>query len=237
MNSAPDMLVLEQHADASDTPTARPDATGTGRHCLLVWSLLLLLPLALVLAIGLPWWQRMQALDAQIDTSRDQLQRLQRMVATLPALRAELAREQANDDFKAFYFDAATPALAGAQIQRQVQEMVNGVGARLISAQVLPVNPADQPPRVPLRIQLQGDTDQLLEVLYQIEDARPFLFVDQMSIRSMAQPNRRAVPARIRNRPGVRVPNQPTVGELTVRLDLFGFVLAPGNRPTDLAPN
>lgn len=198
-----------------------------GRRCLLVWMLALLVPVLVVLAIGLPWWQRMQALTEEVADTQEQLVRLRRLVNQLPTLRAELAREQANDDYKAFYYDAITPALAGAQIQREVQDLVKRVGARIISAQVLPSDPAEQPPRVPLRIQLQGTTEQLLTVLYEIEGARPFLFVDQLSIRSTAPAVRPALPpqARARGRAAARVPNLPSPGELTVRVDLFGFVL------------
>jgi len=58
----------------------------------------------------------------------------------------------------------------------------------------------------------------LLEILYQLEAARPFLFVGQVSIRSMVQPAR----ANPRNRRARRaVPPE----DLTVRLDIYGFAL------------
>lgn len=195
--------------------------------CLAAWSLALLLPALLLLATALPWWQNKQALDEQLERDRDQLQRYRQLVATLPVLRAELERERANDDFKAFYFDADTPGLAGARLQSEVQEVVRGAGARPISTQILPVDPKEQPPRVRIRVQLQGSTSQLLDVLYQIEDARPFLFIDQVSIRSTAP---RAAAARFRNN---RRPRSNTgVGELTVRLDVFGYTLGSGMAAT-----
>ncbi|ESQ13842.1 MAG TPA: general secretion pathway protein GspM [Chromatiaceae bacterium] len=192
--------------------------------CLLAWSLVLLIPILLFLAGWLPWWQRVQALDEQLVSGADQLVRFQRLVATLPGLRAELEREQANDDFKAFYFDADTPALAGARLQSEVQDVVRTAGARPISTQILPVDDKEQPQRVRIRTQLQGTTDALLEVLYRIEAARPFLFIDQMSVRSTtprARPTRRSSRRRAVRRPS----NQPQVGQLTVRLDIFGYSL------------
>ncbi len=168
----------------------------------------------------------MQELDEQLARGTDQLQRYQRLVATLPGLRAELEREQANDDFKAFYFDAETPALAGARLQSEVQEVVRAAGARPISTQILPVDEDEQPPRVRIRTQLQGTTDELLDVLYRIEESRPFLFVDQMSIRSTTP---RAAPVRRNSRRVVRRSrSQAQVGQLTVRLDIFGYSLGAG---------
>jgi general secretion pathway protein M len=195
-------------------------------RCLIGWSALALLPLAIVLAVGGPWWHVNTTLAEKIQANRDQLSRYQGLVATLPALRAELERERANDAFKAFYFDAATPALAGAQLQTEVQEMVRKAGARPISAQILSAAEDQQPPRVRVRVQLQASTEELLEVLYQLEETRPFLFVDQMSIRSMApRAGPQAARGRLaRQRRGI----SQQVGELTVRLDIFGFVLGPG---------
>jgi general secretion pathway protein M len=191
--------------------------------CVGVWSAVLLVPLLVLAAILLPWWQRMQALDTDYASHLDQLSRYQRLVATLPGLRKELAREQANDDFKAFYFDAETPALAGARLQSEVQEMVRAAGARPISAQILPVDEEEQPPRVRIRTQFQGTTDELLDLLHRIESARPFLFVDQMSVRSTT-PRARSV----RRRSARGSLPQREVGQLTIRLDVFGYTLGGG---------
>jgi general secretion pathway protein M len=211
----------EVPANEPTAAAAPPERRRLAGGCVALWGLTSLIPLLLVAAILLPWWQRLQSLDGQYEQGLDQLQRYQQLVATLPALRRELASEQANDEFKAFYFDAETPALAGARLQSEVQEMVRSAGARPISTQILPANQEEQPPRVRIRTQLQGTTDELLDVLYRIETARPFLFVDQMSIRSTT-PRARTV------RRGVARGPRQEVGQLTVRLDIFGFILGAG---------
>ncbi len=193
------------------------------RYCALAWTLLVLVALLILAAVALPWLQRMGALDASIEAAEDQLLRYRRMVATLPTLRAELDKVNSNQDFKAFYFSAKTPALAGAELQRKVQDIVSAAKGRLISTQLLPEEENEQPARVRLRTQIQGSTDTLLQVLYGIEESRPFLFVEQVSVRSSARPEQ-AEPA---GRPVRRVPVNEA-GELTVRLDIFGFAL-PGD--------
>jgi general secretion pathway protein M len=209
-------------ATAVSAPPRRRRVAQLPWGCIGAWAASLLIPVLLVLAVALPWWQRLQTLDADYARGLDQLVRYQRLVATLPSLRAELAREQANDEFKAFYFDAETPALAGARLQSEVQDMVRSAGARPISTQILPVDEEEQPQRVRIRTQLQGTTDELLDVLYRIESARPFLFVDQMSIRSTS-PRRSTIRRRVSQR---RV--EQNVGQLTVRLDIFGYILGSG---------
>jgi general secretion pathway protein M len=190
--------------------------------CIIAWALAILLPVVLVAGIALPWLQRYDALTAAIDAGEDQLVRFRRQVETLPTLRAELEQVKANEDFKAFYFDAPTPALAGAELQRKVQDIVTAAKGRLISTQLLPEQPNEHPPKVRLRIQIQGSTDTLLDVLYAIEQARPFLFIDQVSVRSSARPEEPE--RRVRGRT-VRRPPVNQAGELTVRLDIFGFAL------------
>jgi general secretion pathway protein M len=190
--------------------------------CILSWVVLLAAPLLLVGALALSWGGQMAGLSARIADSEDQLARYRRMIGTLPDLRAELERVRANESFKAFYFDAPTPALAGAELQRQVQDIVSAANGRLISTQILPGPPEESPPRVRVRTQIQGSTEALLDVLYNLEQARPFLFVDQVSVRSSARPQQPAADPRGR---AIRRPPVNPAGELTIRLDIFGFTL------------
>jgi general secretion pathway protein M len=195
-------------------------------QCPVLWSSLLFLVIALALLIGLPWWQEATALEAQWQRDSEQLVRYQRLVATLPVLRQELEQVKNRDDTKAFYFAADTPALAGAQLQTEVQDIIRAAGARPVSTQILPIDTKDHPPRIRIRTQLQGPTHSLLKVLYRIESARPFLFIEQMSIRSAAQD--------IAQRPTRRTRNSNSTppkerDELTVRLDIFAYALEVDN--------
>ncbi|MEA3638345.1 MAG: type II secretion system protein GspM [Lamprobacter sp.] len=190
--------------------------------CNLLLVMMLLLPISLVLMIGLGWFSKLQTVDDNIERDLIRLQRYRGIAASLPALRQALDAEQSNDAFKAFYFDADTPGLAGAQLQTQVQEMVRTAGARPISTQILPTSDEDDPPKVSVRIQLQGTTDQLLDLLYRVESARPFLLVDQLSIRSQAR-STAGGPQRVAR--GPRIPDNQE--QLTVRLDIFGYFLRP----------
>lgn len=189
--------------------------------CVLIWVLIAGVPVALLLGLGWPWWQRLHSLEESIASRTDQIQRYGRLLQTLPALKAELEQVRQNEEYKAFYFAASTPSLAGAELQRRFQDMVQAADGRLISTQLLPATSDEDPPRVRIRAQLQGDTETLLDVLFAIEQARPFLFVEQMSVRSSARPTR-AVPQSRRVRRPSRTRQE---GLLTVRLDVFGYTL------------
>lgn len=202
------------------SPMPRPQA-----FCMLVWCLAILIPAGILAGVLIPWVSKNAELSEAIAKSQDQLLRYRNLVGTKPALQAELERVSNNDAYKAFYFDAPTQALAGAQLQGLVQEIVTSAQGRLISTQLLPEEKNSNPPRVAIRTQIQGSTDSLLDVLYQLERARPFLFVDRMSVRSSARPINPALEEL--SRP-IRRSMSNQGGDLTVRLDIFGFALGGG---------
>ncbi|MGQ9831040.1 MAG: type II secretion system protein GspM [Thermochromatium sp.] len=188
--------------------------------CLGLLGAMVLVPILLVAAVAIPWLGRLSELDAAIAGSRDQLQRYRRLIDTLPALQAELERARTDDAFEAFYFKAPTQALAGAQLQARIQEIVTAAAGQLISTQILPPEGQETLPRVRVRTQIQGSTETLMEVLYRLDQSRPFLFVERLSVRSSARPMEPNNPVMARRRLAA---NQG--GELTVRLDIYGFVL------------
>ncbi|MTW22373.1 type II secretion system protein GspM [Allochromatium palmeri] len=202
-----------------------PKSSASRPFCLAVLGTVVLLPLLLLAAIAVPWLNRISTLNDTIATNSDQLQRYQRLVRTLPALQAELEQARTNDDFDAFYFKAPTQALAGAQLQTRIQEIVTAASGRLISTQILPPESQETPLRIRVRTQIQGSTETLMEVIYALDQARPFLFIERLSVRSSARPITNANPALARRR---LVANQG--GELTMRLDIYGFVLG-GSAP------
>lgn len=190
--------------------------------CLLVWGLAILLPALLLGAILIPWASQLGSLDERIASSESQLARYRHLLASLPRLKETLERERSDQTYKANYFDARTLALAGAQLQSQIQGIVNTAKGRLVSTQILPQEQHESPPRIRVRTQIQGSTESLLEVLYQLELARPFLFVEQVSIRSSARQERDTEKRQARR------PAANQAGELVIRLDVFGFVLGAG---------
>jgi general secretion pathway protein M len=200
------------------------DRTGLRLACIIAWAAALAVPVALVVGIGWPWMDKTQALEGEIESLDERIAHYHRLLQTLPGLETELERVSNNKELKDFYFNAKTPALAGAEVQRSVQKMVASAGGQVTSTQVLPSTEDEQPPKVRVRTQIKGTTDVLLDVLYQIEQARPFLFVDQLSVRASARRRTVRRNSRIRGRRrSVRQPRRE--GELTVRLDVFGYAL------------
>jgi general secretion pathway protein M len=200
------------------------DRTRSRSACLLAWAATLAIPVTLLVGIGWPWLDKVGALEQEIQAQDERISHYYRLIQTLPLLQTELDRVRSNKDIENYYFEAKTPALAGAEVQRRVQQMVESAGGQVTSTQVLPSPADEQLPKVRVRTQIKGNTDALLDVLYQIEQARPFLFVDQLSVRAPPQRRTTRRNPRIRRRARARS-NAAAEGELTVRLDVFGYAM------------
>ena len=53
-------------------------------RCLLAWSVAILIPVIMLLAVGVPWLQRMTELESETESVVDQIQRFERLIATVP---------------------------------------------------------------------------------------------------------------------------------------------------------
>lgn len=192
------------------------------RNCRLAWALILLTLSAIGAGLGWPWLVRVTALDSSIAKSTEKIARYDRVIAALPSLEEELEQERSREDVKAFYYEATTAAVAGSQMQNDLKQMINDAGAQLRSLRTLKVKPEEQHTKISIRAELRCATEPLLDLVYDIEGARPYLFVDRLSVRSHARTvNQRAKSARSRR----ILRRRPAQGPLTVRLDVSGYAL------------
>lgn len=149
---------------------------------------------------------------ATIKDSLFQIDRLQRSVADIPVLEARLEQLRQQSDAAERYLQHGTPALAAADLQQQIGRIVSSAGGRLVSSQVVRYPGEDGHTGVALRVRLSGDSQMLRQVLHTIESSEePFLFVDNLDIRSTQARQRRGQP--------------PDLSEnLTVIFDLIGYL-------------
>jgi hypothetical protein len=90
------------------------------------------------------------------------------------------------------YFPGDTQAIAGAAVQRTVDDIVEKAGGRVIESQILPVPPdEDTANRIDLRATFEADIGSLQEALYDIETHLPMMMVRTMSVRSFISGGRR----------------------------------------------
>jgi general secretion pathway protein M len=99
--------------------------------------------------------------------------------------------------------------------------MVDAAGAQLRSVRILPIETEEQHTKIGTRADLHCTTESLLDLLYDIEQARPFLSIDKPSVRSSVRRSTRRT-RRARSR---RIRRRQPLGQLTVRLDISGYAV------------
>jgi general secretion pathway protein M len=151
------------------------------------------------------------------DTIADLEQRLTRyrqVVARKSVVSAQLKRMQSDLAAKGHFIRKDTPALASAELQQQIKEMISASGGQLNSTQVVPARQEDSFTRVAIKVHMLGTIEVFEKVLYDIESARPLLMVDDLQIRPLGiRRARRGQQAR-------------DTGTLDLRFEVVGYMRA-----------
>lgn len=104
----------------------------------------------------------------------------------LAALEAQMARQAARGggaDPAALMLQGETPGIAGAALQKQINDHVSAAGGRASSFQLLPHSESGGTTRLALGFAMRIDIEALRDVLHAIETGEPLLFVDDIAIR------------------------------------------------------
>lgn len=175
-------------------------------------GLLLALMALVVGAIAVPIWLLNRHYDAALDDSVSRIERYSKIAG----MRDGLAKKAL--DVKALaashhYLKSASPALAAAELQEQAKVILEAKGGKLNSIQILPHKDEGNYRQITVAMQMSAPLSAVKGMLHALESARPYLFVDNFSVRSMA-----GFAARMGVDPNV----EP---ELTVQFDLSGYAL------------
>lgn len=159
------------------------------------WAALLLLVFVIGLFYGMVdriWMGQYRLYQTNAERLQDRLYNLQRLVTARPEL--ERAIQNIRDDRRtaAYFLPPASPALAAADLQQRVKNLVEGAGGNLLSVQVLPAVEENGVVRVTVSVTLQGDMGALQKILYGLESQVPLLFVDHLEV--TARPFRPRLP-------------------------------------------
>ena len=177
-----------------------------------------LLALVLVVCYRLvitPVWNAYRDTGEGIERAETLLQRQRALAAQRPLLIARLQEEKEQAAAIAGYLQGPSDALAAAQLQDRVKEVVEGAGGDLRSTRILPAEVVESSPdarRTALRVQMIVLIDGLAEILYELEAGQPYVLIDELSVRNQRERRRR----------GERE-DEPM---LEVSLELSGFVRA-----------
>lgn len=157
-------------------------------------ALAVLAVVAIVAAIALPVWMVHRHYDAALAESSDKLARYGRIADTRPEIAKQLEAMRAKEP-RRFFLRSGAPALSAAEAQEALRAIVEGNGGRLITMQ--PPTAKEEVGRyrqISVNVQLQANIFALRKILHAIENHVPYLFVDNLSVRTQVQPNFRPQP-------------------------------------------
>ena len=165
---------------------------------------------AVIAAIGIPVWMAHRYYDKHLAESTDKLDRYRRVAAMRPEVAKQLDSLRTKDT-RRFFLRSGAAALSGAEAQEAIRTLVEGAGARLISVQAPPAKEEGRYRQVTVNVQMTANIFALRKILHAIEGYTPYLFVDNLLVRSQ-------VPGNFKPGPGA----EP---EMFVQFDVYGYAL------------
>lgn len=146
---------------------------------LLVIAVLLLLNL-----VVLPLTDRYSARQTEIADARRQLASYRQILARGPALKQRAEQIRRDPSRRRGFLTAASPALAGARLENMLKAIVQKNGGTMRSTRMQPQT-GDGPERVRVTLDFTAHPEALLTIIQRIENAVPWLIVDNAQIRAM----------------------------------------------------
>jgi len=190
--------------------------TPTQNRLLAIGILLLVLILLFSLVIG-PLIGRFVSDGENIADLELQLARYQSLAAELESSQQQLRRLQSENPASDLYLPEQKAALASARLQQHFNQLLDQSGGQVLSTQDLPLSRDEPLPGVAIQVQIRAEIEQLVRLLYGLETSKPLLFLNDLEI--VANP-RLAVPYRPAR--SNRVQSLP-LSQLNVRFKLLGY--------------
>jgi general secretion pathway protein M len=165
---------------------------------------------AAVAAIGIPAWLLHRHYDLVLDESLGKLERYRRIAGTRPEVAHQLQAMRTKEPRK-FFLRSGAVALSAAEAQEAVRTVVEANGGKLITMQAPVSRDEGRYRMVSVNVQLTANIIALRKILDAIDANTPFLFIDNLMVRSQ-------VPGSFRPQPGI----EP---EMFVQFDVYGYSL------------
>ncbi len=164
-----------------------------------------------------------RATDGAVLQAGEMLTRYSNIASRRAALAAQLDELVARQAASGVYLSGETDALAGAALQEGVGATIEAHGGKLRSIQILPVSDDGDFKRVSVRVQLTASLAPLHRILHSPESGRPFVFLDNLEIKTRrARRSRRT--RKSRRAQAAAAPASATDPTLEVRFDLYGYL-------------
>jgi general secretion pathway protein M len=164
------------------------------RGQLVAIGLLLIVLLLAYRFVALPAFSAYEARQESIEDTQRAVRRYRQLLAQAPALEAFSERYRSQSPLAPLLLPGDNPALSGAALQQRLQDLARQHDVRVLSLRIRPTEEDGRFERVGVEVRMQSDMTGLRDLLYDIEQSTPYLFVDSLAVRTRPQRRRGTVP-------------------------------------------
>lgn len=143
---------------------------------------LLIAVIAISAALAALPWAQWYLLGQNEELQQQELAGLLAQTKREADLRKENERLIASGQSASLLVAADTMGIAGANLQRRINTIVETHGGRATSLQVLPPTDENNLVRMPVSLSISADIDSLRGILYELETGQPLIFVESMTV-------------------------------------------------------
>jgi general secretion pathway protein M len=147
----------------------------------------------IVAAVAIPIWLLHRQYDVALAENAGKYERYRRIAGTRPELAKQLEAMRAKDTRK-FFLRSGAAALSAAEAQETIRALVEQSGGRLITMQAPTSRDEGRYRQVSVNVQLTANIFALRKILHAIENNTPYLFIDNLQVRTQVPPNHRPQP-------------------------------------------
>lgn len=148
---------------------------------------------------------------------QQQLSRFEYLIANENNINAELKRIDNLGSEGDLFLSGNKKSIASANLREFINEAVKRSGGQLVSSQDYDAEPIASATAIGLRLQVTGEVKNLVDFLYELESARPIIFIDDLSVSSSSSRLRASKVRRNRAKPRNR-------SSLDIRMDVVGYL-------------
>ncbi len=145
-------------------------------------GLLLSIIISIALLIFMPWYSSLTKTLDDIDEQIFRDKRYQRVIASREEVEVEIEKGRKEINALGYFTSQTTPALAAAELQKRIKEMVQDADGEISSTQVLPNKDEDGLLRITVKVKLTGDMEMLRNLLFEIDVEKPLMIIENLTI-------------------------------------------------------
>lgn len=179
------------------------------QHAAASLSILVLLLLAVYLGVIEPALKSRGEFRDRFEELQFQHARLNHSIERMQSLRSEIGRLKKTQPDQGGFLEEKPDALAAADLQNTIKDLVSNSGGNLISTQVVMNQGKEIFPDIKLKVHMRGTINAMQKLFFDLGNNQPVLLMDNVLIQSRNTGTRRV---------------RPDVDQLEIRFDVTAYV-------------